>query len=173
MKYVAVRKLGTPRCTYEQLRIGRGVLPATLVTEAQREVDMEHRWGTRRTLSVGVKLYTRQSAPQFGRLLNASASGAYVATSDTPPIMSRVRIALGWDGLQRGGRHRIAAYVVRIDKRGIGIEWRDFAPPPVVALMQTLDLPRARTRRRVPPIGSVRPQPGQPQSIFAQLPNGG
>lgn len=134
---------------------------------------MEHRWGTRRILSVGVKLYTRQSAPQFGRLLNASASGAYVAMSATPPIMSRVRIALGWDGLQRGGRHRITAYVVRTDARGIGIEWRNFAPPPVVALMQALDAPRARTRRRASAIDSVHPQPWRPHSISAQLLNGG
>jgi hypothetical protein len=134
---------------------------------------MEHRWGTRRTLSVGVKLYTRQSAPKFGRLLNASASGAYIAMSATPPIMSRIQIALGWDRLQRSARDRISAYVVRIDARGVGIEWRDFAPPAVVALMQALDVPRARTRRRAPPIDGVHPQPWRPHSISAQLLNGG
>ena len=111
---------------------------------------MEHRWGTRRTLSVGVRLYMQQSAPKFGRLLNASASGAYVAMSAAPPVMSRVQIALGWDRLQRGGRHRIAAYVVRVDARGIGIEWRKFAPPPVVALIQAFDVPPTRTSKRAP-----------------------
>lgn len=109
---------------------------------------MEHRWGTRRTVSVGVKLYARQSLPKFGRLLNASASGAYVAMSDTPPAMTRVQIALGWDRLQRGGQPRIAAYVVRIDSRGIGIEWQHFAPPSVLALIQALEVAPARTRQR-------------------------
>ena len=109
---------------------------------------MEHRWGNRRALSLGVKLYTRHGPPKFGRLLNASASGAYVAMSAMPPIMTRVQIALGWNRLQRGGRHRIAAYVVRIDARGIGIEWHEFAPPPVLALIQALEVPPARTRRR-------------------------
>lgn len=109
---------------------------------------MEHRWGMRRALSVGVKLYTRQSPPQFGRLLNASASGAYVAMSAAPPIMTRVRIALGWDSLQRGGRLRVAAHVVRVDARGIGIEWRYFAPPPVLALIQSMEVPPVRAMRR-------------------------
>lgn len=107
---------------------------------------MEHRWGMRRTLSVGVRLYTGHSPPKFGRLLNASASGAYVAISAMPSIMARVQIALGWDSLQPDGRHRITAYVVRTDGRGIAIEWQDFAPPPVVALFRALDAPPTRTR---------------------------
>lgn len=111
---------------------------------------MEHRWGVRRTLNIGVKLYIRQSLPKFGRLLNASASGAYVAMSATPAIMSRVHVALGWDRLQRGGRHRVAAYVVRVDARGIGIEWHDFAPSPVLALIESLEVPPAPARRRTP-----------------------
>lgn len=116
---------------------------------------MEHRCGVRRTLNVGVKLHIRQSLPKFGRLLDASASGAYVATSAPPPIMSRVHVALGWDGLQRGGRHRVAAYVVRVDARGIGIEWCDFAPPPVLALIESLEAPPAPTRRRTPVGGGL------------------
>lgn len=116
---------------------------------------MEHRWGVRRPLNVGVKLYIRRSLPKFGRLLNASASGAYVAMSATPPIMSRVHVALGWDRLQRGGRHRVAAYVVRVDARGIGIEWHDFAPSPVLALIESLELPPAQARRRTPADGGL------------------
>lgn len=110
---------------------------------------MEHRWGIRRAVDVGVKLYVRPSLPAFGRLLNASASGAYVATSIKVPIMTRIQVALGWDGLQRGRRHRIAAYVVRSDASGIGIEWRQFGPPPVLALIQSLEvLLPSRERRR-------------------------
>lgn len=87
---------------------------------------MEHRWGTRRTLDVGVKLHVRSGLPAFGRLLNASSSGAYVATRLKLPVMSRVQVALGWDSRQRGGRNRITAYVVRVDARGLGIEWQEF-----------------------------------------------
>jgi hypothetical protein len=96
---------------------------------------MEHRWGIRRSLNVGVKLYVRGSPPRFGRLLDASASGGYVATNPPLPIMTRVHVALGWDRFHRGGRLRIAAYIVRADAHGIGIEWREFAPIAVLALM--------------------------------------
>jgi hypothetical protein len=106
-----------------------------LRAEAQREVYMEHRWGIRRTLGVGVKLYVRSQPPRLSRLLNASSSGAYVATNSPLRIMTRVRLALGWDRFQRADRHRIAAYVVRSDARGIGIEWQEFAPLPMLALM--------------------------------------
>lgn len=95
---------------------------------------MEHRWGIRQTLDVGVKLYVGSQPPRLGRLLNASSSGAYVATSSPLPIMSRVRLALGWDRFQRADRHRIAAYLVRSDARGVGIEWQEFAPLPMLAL---------------------------------------
>lgn len=111
---------------------------------------MEHRWGIRRTLNIGVRLYTRHGPPEFGRLLNASASGAYVAIGAMPCIMARVQIAIGWDGLRRGGRHRITAYAVRTDGRGIGIEWRNFAPPPVVALLQALEAPPRQRKLRAP-----------------------
>jgi hypothetical protein len=109
----------------------------------------------RRTLDIGVKVYVRQGQPRFGRISNASASGAYVATGDPPPVMTRVHIALGWGGVRGGGgRQRIAAYVVRADRCGIGIEWQEFAPPAVLALLDGLQMtlrqerPRARAGGR-------------------------
>jgi hypothetical protein len=120
---------------------------------------MEHRWGIRRTLAVGVKLYVPQRPPGFGRLLNASSSGAYVATRAKLPIMSRVHVALGWDESQGGGRHRIAAHVVRVDTSGIGIEWAEFAPAPVVALIDTLESASSRERRHAPLGGERSPVP--------------
>lgn len=98
---------------------------------------MEHRWGTRQPLDVGIRLYVGSKPAKAGRLLNASSSGAYVATNPPLPIMTRVQLALGWDGFQRAGRRRIAAYVVRSDARGVGIEWQDFAPLPVPAMIDT------------------------------------
>jgi hypothetical protein len=109
---------------------------------------MEHRWGMRRKLDAGVKLYVRPNAPSYGRLLNASASGAYVATRVTLPIMTRVHVALAWDSFQRGGRDRITAYVVRADAHGIGIEWQKFAPLPVLALIDSLKVLPSRERLR-------------------------
>ena len=112
---------------------------------------MEHRWGIRRTLDVGVRLHVRASLPGFGRLLDASASGAYLVTGMKLPIMTRVQIALGWDGLQGGGRHPITAYVVRADARGFGIEWAEFAPASVIALIDGPQVPSLRARRALVP----------------------
>lgn len=96
---------------------------------------MEHRWGIRQPLDIGIKLYVGSRPPKLGRLLNASSSGAYVATSIPLSIMTRVQLALGWNSSQHTDRHRIAAYVVRSDARGIGIEWQDFAPLPVLTMI--------------------------------------
>lgn len=108
---------------------------------------MEHRWGIRKTLEVGVKLYVGAKPPRLGRLIEASSSGAYIATRTPLPVMTRIHLALGWDGLQRTDRHRIAAYVVRSDAGGMGIEWQEFAPPAVVAL---IDAPETLPSRDAP-----------------------
>ena len=102
---------------------------------------MEHRWGIRRTLNIGVTLYVESKFPSFGRLLNASSSGAYLATSVTLPLMTRLHVALGRDGSQRNGRRRIAAHVVRTSDGGMGLEWQEFAPSPVIALINSLGAP--------------------------------
>jgi len=109
-----------PLARYEQLRIGTGRRHVMLVrTHTQREVSMEHRWGIRRTLNIGVTMYVESKFPSFGWLLNASSSGAYLATSVTLPLMARVHMALGWDASQRNGRRRIAAHVVRASDGGM------------------------------------------------------
>jgi hypothetical protein len=101
---------------------------------------MEHRWGTRQTLDVAVQLHIGSGLPVSGRMLNASSSGAYVATSATLPIMTRVHVVLGSARQQHGRSHRVAAYIVRTDGDGIGIEWQEFAPSAVLALMDALEL---------------------------------
>ena len=120
---------------------------------------MEHRWGIRRTLDVGVRLHVRASLPGFGRLLDASASGAYLVTGMKLPIMTRVQIALGWDGLQGGGRHPITAYVVRAAARGFGIEWAQFAPASVLALIDGPKVASSRATR------AAAPRPGTPLAV--------
>lgn len=96
---------------------------------------MEHRCGIRRTLGVAVKLYAQPGLPIPGRLLNASSGGGYVATSAKLPIMTRVHVALGWQSLPSNSRYRIAAYVIRSDAGGLGLEWQEFAPAPLLALI--------------------------------------
>lgn len=128
---------------------------------------MEHRWGIRRALNVGVTLYVESKFPSFGRLLNASSSGAYVATSVTLPLMTRVHIALGRDGPQRNGRRRIAAYVVRTSEGGMGLEWQEFAPSPVMVLINSLEAPPARVRSQASRGGVRRIAQARPEAVYA------
>ncbi|HEX5460932.1 MAG TPA: PilZ domain-containing protein [Steroidobacteraceae bacterium] len=95
---------------------------------------MEHRWGVRHPLDVSVRLDGRPHLPTFARLKNASSSGAYLETRTAPPMLSQVWVELGWD--RRDDSKRIAAYVVRTDQDGIGLEWCDFAPRAIVALIE-------------------------------------
>ena len=128
---------------------------------------MEHRWGIRRALNVGVTLYVESRFPSFGRLLNASSSGAYLATSVTLPLMARVHIALGWNGSQRNGSRRMAAYVVRTSDGGVGLEWQEFAPSPVIALINSLEAPPARGRSQASRGSIRRIAQARPESVYA------
>lgn len=127
---------------------------------------MEHRWGIRRTLNIGVTLYVESKFPSFGRLLNASSSGAYLATGVTLPLMTRLHVALGWDGSQRNGRRRIAAHVVRTSDGGMGLEWQEFAPSCVIALINSLEAPPARVRSQASRSGVRRIAQGRADAVY-------
>ncbi|GEM_PF-817564 len=117
---------------------------------------MEHRWGTRHPLDIVVRLNARPHLLAIGRLRDASSSGAYVETPAAPPLMSRIYVELDWGDFRRAEPSRIAAYVVRDDGAGIGLEWCDFAPLPIVALIE--DKPeraRSESRPTVPAPGTL------------------
>lgn len=107
---------------------------------------MEHRCGTRHSLDIAVRLDSPPSLMTFGRLLNVSASGGYVAAPIVLPAMSPISVQLEW-GRFRDESQRIAGFVVRCDGRGIGIEWREFAPATVLALLEDLDAPQEPSKR--------------------------
>lgn len=95
---------------------------------------MEHRWGVRLLLDVSVRLDGRPQMLTFARLKNASSSGAYVQTRAALPMLSQVWLELDWD--RRDDSKRIAAYVVRTDPDGVGLEWCDFAPRAILTLIE-------------------------------------
>lgn len=100
-------------------------------------LEMEHRWGIRYLLDVPVRVEGLPSSLAFARLQNVSSSGAYVATKAAPALDSRVLLELGCGLGTRVGRCRVPACVVRRDERGIGVEWCEFAPQPVLAFIAT------------------------------------
>jgi hypothetical protein len=127
---------------------------------------MEHRWGVRHCLDLSVRLDGRPQLLTFARLKDASSSGAYVETRTAPPMLSQVWIELDWD--RRDDSKRIAAYVVRTDQDGVGLEWCDFAPRAILALIERSRRLVARDRRddisaviRRLPAAVVRPPAGE------------
>jgi len=61
-------------------------------------------------------------------------------------MLSQVWVELNWD--RRNDSNRIAAYVVRTDQGGVGLEWCDFAPRAILALIERSRRLVARDRRQ-------------------------
>jgi hypothetical protein len=111
---------------------------------------MEHRWGERFAVRMTVELSGGSSPPVTGSLENVSASGAFVRMDERGPPRGPVVVILGPQAA-RVRPVRLAAYVVREDERGVGIEWCEFAPRAVRELMigrgTGADRARARNAR--------------------------
>jgi hypothetical protein len=107
---------------------------------------MEHRWGKRSALDIGVRLCLASGAVSAGRLANASFSGAFVHTACRLLPFTRVIVEL-----ESGARHntpqRIGAYVARAEPDGLGLEWCDFAPDAIATLLARTNVVRARSPR--------------------------
>lgn len=87
---------------------------------------MEHRWGRRISVDVGVSVQYRPLGRVRGRLRNLSSSGAFVQTSHPLPTNARVEIviATGTDGTAQ--IHRLEGVVVRTAKTGVGVMFFQF-----------------------------------------------
>lgn len=112
---------------------------------------MEHRWGTRVELDAPAKLMTGEGLCE-GVLRNASLSGAFLETPARPTLLSRVSIR----PVSREGEW-LDGWVVRIESRGVAVEWLD---PPLhsVAVLLALHGPA--------PAPHARPgRGGRPQSV--------
>jgi hypothetical protein len=91
---------------------------------------MEHRWGTRVELDAPAELATAEGVCSDGRVLNASLSGAVVATRARVPLLSRIAVR----PLVDGGSW-LDACVVRVESHGLALEWLEPGLHPVSALM--------------------------------------
>jgi hypothetical protein len=109
---------------------------------------MEHRWGERVGVDLPVRITAHPFVVRHGRLTNLSVSGASLATDFELRTLSRIQIAIEMPTRARSEAVNIAAYVTRTTKDNIGIEWCQFAPPPVTELLQSLSLrPYGRLRK--------------------------
>ena len=74
----------------------------------------------------------------MGSIANVSISGAYLETSLQLPINSNITlepISSAGDALQGV---KLAARVARVDKRGLGLEWRVLATQETLALLTAI-----------------------------------
>jgi len=92
---------------------------------------MEHRWGQRFSVAIDASLHIRpRSGPRRGRIVDISASGAFIRTNipgaapQIPlPLLSPVQVEIP---VPTGNGHallRLPACIVRRTKDGIGVEW--------------------------------------------------
>lgn len=87
---------------------------------------MEKHRGQRRSTDVTVQFFTRPATTGTGRVLNVSATGAFMETQ-LPLRLLSVLYLEPTDTLLAGGTGgRIAATVVRCSATGVGLEWCEF-----------------------------------------------
>jgi hypothetical protein len=108
---------------------------------------MEHRWGGRITVDLAVRVAGRPYSVRQARLLDLSASGAYLKVSADLRLLSRVQIAIVLPHRLAHPTPVVAAYVVRKGKDGVAVEWCEYAPKPVLELLRYAT---ARQRRADP-----------------------
>lgn len=81
---------------------------------------MEHRCGTRVSLSARVFVTTTRRETTIACVTNASVTGAFIDMTARPPMLSRLTVRLP---LARRPALALDGYVVRHDEGGIAVEW--------------------------------------------------
>jgi hypothetical protein len=97
---------------------------------------MEHRWGGRITVDLAIRLAGRPYNVRQARLVDLSASGAYIKVCPDLRLLSRVQIAIALPHRLAHPTPMVAAYVARKGKDGVGVEWCEYAPKPVLELLR-------------------------------------
>lgn len=97
---------------------------------------MEHRWGKRLAVDLAIRLAARPYNVRAARLVDLSASGAYIKVSADLRLLTRVQIALALPHRLAHPTRMVAAYVARKGEDGIGVEWCEYAPQAVLELLR-------------------------------------
>jgi PilZ domain len=118
---------------------------------------MEHRWGHRHEISRAVRLGTRSGLAARGRISNVSISGAFVVSPLPVSLFSYVEVQ--FTAMVHGKREAmtVEGQVVRKEGGGFGIEWSEFAPEAVRALVT------------VPPFRTSEPPQPHPRAEWEPL----
>jgi hypothetical protein len=108
---------------------------------------MEHRWGERFAVDLAVRIAGRPYAVRAGRLVDLSVSGAYIIVSADLHLLSRVQVAIALPQHVAHPTPMIAAFVARNGEDGLGVEWCEHAPNPVLELLRYRAAHRPEPRR--------------------------
>ena len=96
---------------------------------------MDHRWGMRVSVDLGVQIFCPPRTVGVGRLVNVSMSGALVRSGFIPPLLARVRVASSLVEPAEAPWDAVEGYVVRHQRDGFGIEWAMLAPVGICTLL--------------------------------------
>jgi hypothetical protein len=88
---------------------------------------MEHQRGQRHSTDVSVRIFTRPYTIGIGRVLNVSATGAFLETQLALRPLSLLYLEPMNLASAGEARERIAATVVRCTPSGVGLAWYVFA----------------------------------------------
>ncbi len=95
---------------------------------------MEHRWGRRIAVDMPIRIAVAGSPCKAGRLSNLSITGALIKADFRLRVLSLVIIVI--DSSKDSDASRIAGYVARLDRHGMGVEWCAIAAPAVIDLVR-------------------------------------
>jgi hypothetical protein len=87
---------------------------------------MEHHRGQRHSTDVMVQFFTRPSTVGIGRVINVSATGAFMETELPLRLLSLLYLEPTDRLPSDGAGGRIAATIVRCSPTGVGLEWCEF-----------------------------------------------
>ena len=82
---------------------------------------MEHRWGRRQSSDVRVR-FVSQAGSGTGCLSNVSVTGAFMKTKVHLRLLSVLNLSTASHSRKAQGKG-VAAFVVRRDSAGVGLEW--------------------------------------------------
>jgi hypothetical protein len=111
---------------------------------------MEHRWGQRLIVDLGVRVAGRPYHVRPARVIDLSASGAYLKVRADLRLFSRVQIAIALPQNLAHPTPMVAAYVARKGPDGVGVEWCEYGPKPVLELLRYAAAHRRRHRTAEP-----------------------
>lgn len=112
---------------------------------------MEHRWGERFAVDLAVRVAGRPYHVRMGRLVDLSVSGAYLDMPAELRLLSRVQIAIALPQRLAHPTSMVAAYVARLSSDGVGVEWCEHAPKPVLELLRHIATHRPERHRVTAP----------------------